>query len=139
MCLLKFVFRCVIVGTEGKMGRERQGKDLGMMWGFVGCGGYGVSRSKVRLPPQCLLHSAVSRLARDRRFRVGDVVCPRHSQTSGELRQRGIYRHVNYRVEAIEVEKDDGATVPVSCFLPLEMDPSKVRLYISPVTSILPR
>eukprot|EP00189_Rhodosorus_marinus_P007785 CAMPEP_0184751638 /NCGR_PEP_ID=MMETSP0315-20130426/43152_1 /TAXON_ID=101924 /ORGANISM="Rhodosorus marinus, Strain UTEX LB 2760" /LENGTH=325 /DNA_ID=CAMNT_0027230913 /DNA_START=262 /DNA_END=1239 /DNA_ORIENTATION=- len=86
----------------------------------------------------CLLDALANRAAENRQIKVGDVVCPRHEQTSGELFRKGIYRHVSYTVEAIQVEEAEGSMTKLS-LVPEGTDPATVFLHLRPATRILAR
>jgi len=85
-----------------------------------------------------LLDVLASRAAENRQIKVGDVVCPRHVQTSGELFRKGVYRHVSYRVEAIQVGEAEGSMMKL-LLVPEGADPANVFLHLRPATRILPR
>jgi len=103
----------------------------------IGCGSSRRGQQQKQVRPS-LLHFTATQVAKNRRLGVGDLVCPRHSQTSGELRRLGVYRHVNYRVEAVEVENEDG-TRKYSESVPPSVDRSRVFVHLTPVDKLLPR
>ncbi|KAJ8903038.1 hypothetical protein NDN08_006353 [Rhodosorus marinus] len=102
-------------------------------------GGFVLTKERRRTKGACcLLDVLASRAAENRQLKVGDVVCPRHLQTSGELFRKGIYRHVSYQVEAIQVEEAEGSMTKLS-LVPEGTDPANVFLHLRPATRILPR